>query len=106
MAVASATSDTILSADHSPVALDMAMAWRPKSRASPGSPGYSTGMCMSDRTPAEDDGIVEDLALGSSPTMATTPPRGAAPANTAWRRASVARSTPGALPYQTPITPS
>ena len=106
MAVASATSDTIFSADHSPVARDMAMAWRPRSRASPGSPGYSTGMCMSDRTPADDDGMVDDLALGSSPTMATTPPSGEAPAKTAWRRASLARSTPGALPYQTPTTPS
>ena len=34
------------------------------------------------------------------------PPFGLAPANTPWRRASPARSSPGALPYQMPRTPS
>ena len=49
---------------------------------------------------------VELLALGSSPTNATAPPVRDVPAYTAWRSASAARSTPGALPYQMPTTPS
>ena len=53
-----------------------------------------------------DDGSVDDLAAGSSPTTATTPPCGDVPANTAWRMASPARSMPGPLPYHMPITPS
>ena len=53
-----------------------------------------------------EDGTVEDFAFGSSPTRAIAPPCIAAPANTAWRNASAARSTPGALPYQMPTTPS
>ena len=53
-----------------------------------------------------DDGSVEDLAAGSSPTTAITPPWALVPANTAWRMASLLRSNPGPLPYQTPMTPS
>ena len=53
-----------------------------------------------------DDGNVDDLAPGSSPTSATTPPCSDVPANTPWRIASLARSSPGALAYHMPITPS
>ncbi len=53
-----------------------------------------------------DDGSVDDLAPGSSPTSATTPPCSDVPANTPWRMASLARSRPGALAYHMPITPS
>ncbi len=53
-----------------------------------------------------DDGNVDDLAPGSSPTSATTPPCSDVPANTPWRMASLARSRPGALAYHMPITPS
>jgi hypothetical protein len=34
------------------------------------------------------------------------PPLGCVPAKFAWRSASIARSRPGFLPYQTPVTPS
>ena len=64
------------------------------------------GMCMSNSSPAEEDGMVELLAAGSSPTRATAPPCMEVPLYTAWRRASAARSTPGALPYQIPTMPS
>ncbi len=43
---------------------------------------------------------------GSSPTMTRAPPWCDAPAYTPWRIASPARSSPGALPYQIPRTPS
>ena len=70
------------------------------------SPGNRIGMCRSTRVASLELGSVDDLAAGSSPTTATTPPWRAVPANTAWRMASPARSSPGALPYQTPTTPS
>ena len=54
-----------------PVVRDSATAWRPRSSASAGSPGYSSGMCMSETTPADEEGTVELLAAGSSPTSAT-----------------------------------
>ena len=63
-------------------------------------------MCMSASAPAVEDGSVELFAAGSSPTIATAPPCIDVPAYTAWRSASVARSTPGALPYQMPTIPS
>ena len=63
-------------------------------------------MCRSTSVASDDDGIVDELHAGSSPTSTTAPPFGLAPANTPWRRASPARSSPGALPYQTPTTPS
>ena len=50
--------------------------------------------------------MVDDLAAGSSPTRATAPPAGCAPERLACRSASLARSTPGDLPYQKPVTPS
>ena len=51
-------------------------------------------------------GTVDDFEAGSSPTSSSTPPRGFTPYMLACRMASVARSTPGPLPYQTPTTPS
>ncbi len=51
-------------------------------------------------------GRVEDLEAGSSPARATMPPRAPAPTKLPWRSASAARSTPGALPYHQPTTPS
>jgi len=53
-----------------------------------------------------EEGRVDDLAAGSSPTTVTTPPCIDVPQNTAWRIASLLRSKPGPLPYQIPITPS
>ena len=50
--------------------------------------------------------MVEDLLDGSSPASASTPPRGAVPAELAWRSTSPERSTPGPLPYQMAKTPS
>ena len=55
---------------------------------------------------SEMHGMVEDLQLGSSPASTSTPPDGWAPHMLPWRSGSPARSTPGALPYQTPTTPS
>ncbi len=63
-------------------------------------------MCRSTIVASLDDGSVDDFAAGSSPTTATTPPCGDVPANTAWRMASLARSSPGAFPYQRPTMPS
>jgi hypothetical protein len=63
-------------------------------------------MCMSASAPADELGSVELFAAGSSPTIATAPPCIEVPAYTAWRNASVARSTPGDLPYQIPTMPS
>ena len=56
--------------------------------------------------PSEELPTVEDLAYGSSPTSITAPPSGDVPVSTAWRMASHARSSPGALPYHMPRTPS
>ena len=63
-------------------------------------------MCRSTIVASLDDGSVDDLAAGSSPTTATTPPCIDVPQNTAWRIASLLRSNPGPLPYQMPTTPS
>src|ERR1700754_557115 len=51
-------------------------------------------------------GMVDDLHAGSSPASTSTPPRGSAPQMLPARIGSPARSTPGALPYQTPTAPS
>ena len=51
------------------------------------------------------EGSVEDLAPGSSPTTASTPPVGGHPMWLAWRMASAARSRPGAFPYHMPDHP-
>jgi hypothetical protein len=64
------------------------------------------GMLRSTNVAPLDDGSVLLFALGSSPTSATAPPLAEVPANTAWRSASLARSSPGALPYQMPMMPS
>ena len=104
--VPSATGVTSLSPDQMPQVRDSATAWRARSSASCGSPGNRRGMCRSTIVASLDDGSVDDFALGSSPTTATTPPCGDVDANTAWRIASPARSMPGPLPYQMPSTPS
>ena len=54
----------------------------------------------------EFDGSVEDFDEGSSPATASTPPRGVVPIHVPCLNASAERSTPGALPYQSPKTPS
>ncbi len=104
--VPSATGVTSFSPDQMPQARERATACRARSSASCGSPGNSSGMCRSTIVASLDDGRVDDLALGSSPTTATTPPCGAVLAKTACRIASPARSMPGPLPYQMPRTPS
>ena len=63
-------------------------------------------MWRSTSVASDDDGIVDDLQAGSSPTMTIAPPFGLEPAKTPWRRASHERSSPGAFPYQMPTTPS
>ena len=63
-------------------------------------------MCRSTIVASLDEGSVDDFAVGSSPTTATTPPCGAVLANTAWRIASPPRSIPGPLPYHMPRMPS
>ena len=89
-----------------PLARDRATAWRLRSSASCTSPGNRIGMCRSTSVASLELGSVDDLAAGSSPTIAITPPWRDVPAKTPWRIASPARSRPGALPYQTPTTPS
>ena len=51
-------------------------------------------------------GSVEDLDAGSSPIAQSTPPFRPAPCRLACRNTSPLRSTPGALPYHMPMTPS
>ena len=102
----SATAVTIFSPVHSPVARDSSIAWRPRSSTSWLSAGYRYGMFRSARAESDAHGRVEDLAAGSSPTRTSAPPLGWAPIRFPCRSASVARSRPGALPYQMPITPS
>ena len=102
----SATAVTIFSPTHSPVARDSSIACRPRSSTSWLSAGYRYGMAMSASAPSDAQGRVEDLAAGSSPTRTSAPPRGWEPIRFPCRSASVARSRPGALPYQMPSTPS
>ena len=77
--VPSAIGVTILSADHSPVARDIAIPCRPSSRHSVTVAGYRIGMCRSTSAASDDDGIVDDLAAGSSPTKRQRTPTGARP---------------------------
>ena len=65
-------------------------------------PGYRIGMCRSTSDASDDDGIVDDLQAGSSPTSATAPPSVDDPANTPCRSASPARSSPGRLAVPDP----
>ena len=102
----SATSATILSATGVPQARESATACRPKVTTSSALRGNRTGMPRAANERSLTAGTVEDLAAGSSPTSSTTPPRGCTPYMAMCRSASVARSTPGPLPYQTPTTPS
>ena len=91
---------------HSPDAREHATACSPKSRTSCSVPGKNVGMCSAASVASAAEGKVEDLHDGSSPTSASAPPCGWVPAKFAWRSASAARSSPGFLPYQTPVTPS
>ena len=102
----SATAVTIFSPTHSPDARDSSIAWRPRSSTSWLSAGYRYGMFRSASAASDTHGRVEDLAAGSSPTRTSAPPRGCEPIRFPCRSASVARSRPGALPYQMPSTPS
>ena len=102
----SATSATILSATTQPEARERAMPSMPYSTISEALRGKSTGMPRLARVRSLTAGTVEDFAAGSSPTSISMPPLGWAPYMLAWRIASRARSTPGPLPYQTPVTPS
>jgi hypothetical protein len=67
--------------------------------------GTGTGIPSATSDRSLTAGTVEDLAAGSSQTSKSMPPRGFAPNMLACRSASVARSSPGPLPYQTPTTP-
>ena len=65
-----------------------------------GSAGNSVGIARSASANSDEQGMLDDLAAGSSPTNATAPPLPSVPTMLACRSASVARSRPGALPYQ------
>ena len=101
-----ATSVDILSATHRPLARDMAAACRPSSRICWGSAGYSVGMPKSASNRSDAPGTVDDFADASSPTKTRAPPLAGTPIRTLCRNASDARSNPGDLPYQNPMTPS
>ncbi len=103
---ASATLVTIFMPHHSPEAREQAYACNPRSSTSCTSPGANTGMCRLARSDSEALGMVDDLQLGSSPTTARAPPVRETPTKLPWRRASAARSSPGALPYHMASTPS
>ncbi len=68
--------------------------------------GASSGIDRLWHIGSQELGTVEDLAPGSSPIHATAPPFVAVPATVECRMASAARSRPGFLPYQKPVTPS
>src|SRR3712207_7268879 len=85
---------------------DIASAFRPYSSTSATPAGSSIGISRSTKAYSEPLVTVEDLAEGSSPASASTPPRGEGPALLAWRNTSPLRATPGPLPYQMPNTPS
>ena len=105
-AIASATLVTILNPLQRPEAREHANACRPRSSTSWTSPGKKTGMLRLARRDSDALGIVDDLQPGSSPTAAIAPPVRETPTKLPWRSASAARSSPGALPYQRPSTPS
>ncbi len=106
VAVASATSATILSPVQAPEWRERATACSAKERSSGTVPGASSGTRRLRQVGSQALGTVEDLLDGSSPIQATAPPSGAVPLRFAWRMASIARSSPGLLPYQIPVTPS
>ena len=91
---------------HRPEKRDIAMPCRPRSTISCGSHGESTVMPFSAMAISELLGMADDFAITSSPTKTSAPPLGDAPQQQAWRRTSVARSSPGVLPYQMPTMPS
>ena len=64
------------------------------------------GMCSEASSGSDALGMVEDLQLGSSPTTARPPPVRDTPTKFPCRSESAARSSPGALPYHRPSTPS
>ena len=97
---------TILNATQQPEYRDSSKPRRPRSSTSCTLPGKSTGNMRSAKHASDAVGKVEDLATGSSPAIARTPPWGPTPAKLAWRNRSPVRSTPGALPYHMPSTPS
>src|SRR3954447_26430867 len=103
---ASAVLATTFIALHRPDAREQAIACNPRSRTSCSVPGKTVGIWSEASVASPALGSVDDLQLGSSPTSASTPPVGEVPAKFAWRIASIARSRPGFLPYQTPTTPS
>ncbi|CAB4881441.1 unannotated protein [freshwater metagenome] len=74
VAVPSATAETIFMPVQSPTSRDIAMPCRPRSRLSCTFPGWRVGMCRSAIDHSDDDGRVDDLQAGSSPTSASTPP--------------------------------
>ena len=102
----SATSATILSATTQPDARDIATPCMAIVTISRALRGNRTGIPSAANERSLTTGTVDDLEAGSSPTKSSIPPRGLAPYMLACRRASVARSKPGPLPYQTPTTPS
>src|SRR5262249_47903399 len=106
VAEASAMSATIFRPTHRPLARDMATACRPYSMISATELGASSGIDRLWHIGSPELGGVEDLQPGSSPTQATAPPSGAVPDTLACLMASAARSRPGFLPYQKPVTPS
>ena len=95
-----------LNPTQAPENRDMAKPNSPKSMYSCTEAGWRTGIISDWKACSDWPARVEDAAPWSSPTSASTPPWGAVPAELAWRMASIERSSPGALPYQMPNTPS
>lgn len=97
---------TIFIPAHRPVARDSATACSPSSMISATEPGANSGIVRLWHIGSHVLGTVDDLLPGSSPIQATAPPSAAVPAMLPCRIASAARSRPGFLPYQKPVTPS
>ena len=69
-------------------------------------PGYRIGVWKWISTGSDSEASVDDFDAGSSPATSSTPPLGSTPQTLACLMASPDRSTPGALPYHMPSTPS
>src|SRR4051794_20832328 len=91
---------------HEPLRREISYPCRPRSSTSCTDAAANAGIARSASVHSVDDGTVDDLHSGSSPTAASTPPVGGTPDRLAWRSASPERSRPGAFAYQSPTTPS
>ncbi len=102
----STTSATVFSPTQVPAKRDIAQPARPSSMISARLAGASVGISAAANAGSHWFGIDEEVAPGSSPATANTPPSAAVPAALACFNASAARSTPGFLAYHRPNTPA